>query len=202
MFLTRMALETDRLAQLVEELLELALLESGAAVRHEAIDAAEIVSRAVDRLRASADRRGVAVRLTGELTTAPVVGDALRLEQVLTNLLDNATKFTAPGGEVVLRFGVQADQVVISVSDNGAGIPADEVGRVFERFYKADRARSSSGTGLGLAIAKHTVEAHGGRIWVESAEGRGSTFFVALPSLPAKAEDGAGATPEPVARRP
>jgi two-component system phosphate regulon sensor histidine kinase PhoR len=113
--------------------------------------------------------------------------DRSRLEQVLVNLIHNAVKFTKPGGEVALLaeavdggapFG---DVIRFAVRDNGSGIPADDVSRIFERFYKSDRSRASGGTGLGLSIARHIVEAHGGRIWAESIEGRGSTFYFIIP---------------------
>jgi two-component system, OmpR family, phosphate regulon sensor histidine kinase PhoR len=185
LFLTRMLLETDRLAQLVEELLELALLESGAAkLEREPFDVAEIIPRATERLHAHAFQHGVDLIVQACPTPALIIGDALRLERVLINLVDNAVKFTAPGGRVIIACDVRNDQVVVSVNDTGAGIPAQDVGRVFERFYKADRARASAGTGLGLAIAKHTVEAHNGRIWVESVEGAGSTFSFSIPEAP------------------
>jgi two-component system phosphate regulon sensor histidine kinase PhoR len=110
-----------------------------------------------------------------------IQADAPRLEQVLVNLIHNAVKFTRPGGEVVLSAEAGGNFVRFSVRDTGAGIPADDLERIFERFYKADRARSGGGTGLGLSIARHIVEAHGGKIRVESREGRGSTFYFTIP---------------------
>ncbi len=186
LFLARMLVEADRLALLVEELLELALLESGAAkLAQQPFNVATVVQRAAERLQANADHRGIMLLVQPCPEEAMVIGDALRLERVLVNLLDNAVKFTPPGGHIRLGCEARAGQALIAVADTGAGIPARDRARVFERFYKADRARASSGIGLGLAIAKHTVEAHGGRIWLESAEGGGSTFFVSLPLAPA-----------------
>jgi two-component system phosphate regulon sensor histidine kinase PhoR len=105
-----------------------------------------------------------------------------RLEQVLVNLIHNALKFTRPGGEVTLTASPQPGSFIcFLVHDTGVGIPADDLSRIFERFYKIDRARSSGGTGLGLSISRHLVEAHGGKIWAESLEGRGSTFFFTIP---------------------
>jgi two-component system phosphate regulon sensor histidine kinase PhoR len=104
-----------------------------------------------------------------------------RLEQVLVNLIHNALKFTHPGGEVVLSVQTEKEVVRFAVRDTGVGIPVDDLERIFERFYKADRARSGGGTGLGLSIARHIVEAHGGSIWAESEEGRGSTFYFTIP---------------------
>jgi two-component system phosphate regulon sensor histidine kinase PhoR len=110
-----------------------------------------------------------------------VLADPARLEQVIVNLLHNAIKFTESGGEVRIRGEHQADKILFSVQDNGIGIPREDLSRIFERFYKADRARSSGGTGLGLAIARHTVEAHAGSIWATSIEGQGSTFYFTIP---------------------
>ena len=100
---------------------------------------------------------------------------------MLVNLIHNAVKFTPPGGEVALAAQTEAEFVRFSVRDTGVGIPADDLERIFERFFKADRARSGGGTGLGLSISRHLVEAHGGRIWAESTEGQGSTFYFTIP---------------------
>ena len=117
-----------------------------------------------------------------------VSADAERMQRVITNLMHNAIKFTPEHGsiQVAARLNNQATsqaEVILSVKDNGIGIAADDLPRIFERFYKSDRARTRgrSGTGLGLAIARHLVEAHGGRIWAKSKEGKGSTFFFTLP---------------------
>jgi two-component system phosphate regulon sensor histidine kinase PhoR len=107
--------------------------------------------------------------------------DSQRLEQVLVNLIHNAVKFTRPGGEVVLSAEPIDGSVRFAVQDSGIGIPAEEVSRIFERFYRVDKSRTGSGTGLGLSIAKHIVEAHGGKIWAESIEGQGSVFFFSIP---------------------
>jgi two-component system phosphate regulon sensor histidine kinase PhoR len=110
-----------------------------------------------------------------------VLADAERVRQVVTNLVHNAIKFTPPGGSVALSAEQAGREVVIAVRDSGVGVPAQDLSRIFERFYKADRARSGGGSGLGLAIARHIVQAHGGRIWAESVEGQGSTFYFSLP---------------------
>jgi two-component system phosphate regulon sensor histidine kinase PhoR len=107
--------------------------------------------------------------------------DSQRLEQVLVNLIHNAVKFTKPGGEVILEAVAVTSEVRFAVQDTGIGIPADDVPRIFERFYRVDKSRTGSGTGLGLSIAKHILEAHKGRIWAESVEGRGSTFYFTIP---------------------
>jgi two-component system phosphate regulon sensor histidine kinase PhoR len=110
-----------------------------------------------------------------------VVGDENRIEQVLVNVVHNAVKFTPRNGEITISVGIEGDYLMISVSDTGIGIPADDLPRIFERFYKVDKARSGGGTGLGLAIAKHIIQAHGGNIWAESKEGEGSIFNFTLP---------------------
>jgi two-component system phosphate regulon sensor histidine kinase PhoR len=93
------------------------------------------------------------------------------------NLIHNAIKFTRPGGEIALGAESGVGAIRFAVRDNGVGIPAESLPRIFERFYRADRSRTGSGTGLGLSISKHIIEAHGGRIWVESEEGKGSVFY-------------------------
>jgi two-component system phosphate regulon sensor histidine kinase PhoR len=114
-----------------------------------------------------------------------VRGDGARLGQVVVNLVHNAVKFSPDGGDVIVRVAVVDGEVVTAVEDHGVGIPRAAQGRVFERFYKVDRARqrgeTGGGTGLGLSIARHVIEQHGGRIWVTSEEGVGSTFSFALP---------------------
>ena len=132
---------------------------------------------------AQADRAGLRLQVEVAGGLPQVRADAARLEQVLVNLVHNAIKFTPPGSEVSLTAAAEGTFVRFSVHDTGAGIPEEELGRIFERFYKADRARSGGGTGLGLSIARHIVEAHGGRIWAESEEGRGSTFHFTIPVL-------------------
>jgi two-component system phosphate regulon sensor histidine kinase PhoR len=181
-FLEKMNVETDRLVQMVNELSELSRIESGeASVKTEPIDIGEVATRVVERLEAQADRAGLSVarHIPSELPKA--LADKEKVEQVLVSLLHNAIKFTPSGGGINLSAEVQGDNVLISVVDTGVGIPADDLPRIFERFYKADKARAGGGTGLGLAIGKHIVEAHGGKIWAESIEGKGSTFTFTLP---------------------
>jgi len=183
-FLERMETEVDALTQMVQELLELSRIESGQApLRLKPTSVADVVLSPVERLRAQAERASLRLIVHLPADLPPVLADAERVKQVITNVVHNAIKFTPAGGQVTLSAEPVGDEVIISVRDTGVGIPADELPRIFERFYKADRARSGGGTGLGLAIAKHIVQAHGGRIWVESVEGKGSTFYVALPAL-------------------
>jgi two-component system, OmpR family, phosphate regulon sensor histidine kinase PhoR len=181
----KIEVETDHLVQMVEELLDLSRIESGGPlVMLDEVDLGRLAVASVERLRLFAERQRVELRAEAPGGLPPVRGAEDRLGQVLVNLLHNAVKFSPDGGEVVVRVRPVAKEVVVSVEDHGIGIPRADQARIFERFYKADKARRrGGGTGLGLAIARHVVEAHGGRIWVKSVEGRGSTFSFALPIL-------------------
>jgi two-component system phosphate regulon sensor histidine kinase PhoR len=175
--------ETGHIVQMVNELLDLSRIESGGAVVHlDDVDLAAIATTSTERLRLFAERQGVDLAVDVPDEVPPVRGDEPRLGQVFVNLLHNAVKFSPDGGRVTVRVTVVNGEVVASVEDEGVGIPRVALARVFERFYKVDRARvRGGGTGLGLSIARHVVEQHGGRIWVESEEGSGSTFSFALP---------------------
>lgn len=184
-FLSQMETEVDALSQMVSELLELARIESGRVpLQLQEVDPADLIARAVERLRLQAERSGLQVNISEE-QLPKILADPARLEQVLVNLLHNAIKFTPSGGQITLKAEPYsangADFIQFSVQDTGIGIPAADLTRIFERFYKSDRARASGGTGLGLAIARHLVDAHGGKIWVESQETHGSTFYFTVP---------------------
>jgi two-component system phosphate regulon sensor histidine kinase PhoR len=181
-FLGRIETEVEALTQMAQELLDLTRIESGQVpLDLKSAAPGKLLASAADRMRAQAERTGLTLTVESAMDLPEVRADAARLEQVLVNLVHNALKFTAPGGKVILSAGAQGGFVRFAVRDTGVGIPEEELERVFERFYKADRARSSGGTGLGLSIARHIVEAHGGRIWAESAEGRGSMFYFSIP---------------------
>lgn len=181
-FLGQIEDQVDTLVQMVEELLELTRLESGRApLRFATTSVADIVLPAVERLRPQADRAQLTLHLEVPNDLPPVWADAERARQMIINLVHNAIKFTPAGGWVRVSAVRQGSMVAISVADNGIGIPADDLPRIFERFYKSDRARSGGGTGLGLAIVRHIVQAHGGQVSVQSREGEGSTFTVTLP---------------------
>lgn len=181
-FLQRMQVEVDSLAQMVQELLELSRIESGQVpIRAAVVPAAAVVQGPVDRLAPQAERAGLTLDVELPDGAARVLADLERMSQVVTNIVHNAIKFTPSGGRVTVRARQTATEMVYSVADTGPGIAAADLSRIFERFYKADRARAGGGTGLGLAIAKHIVQAHGGRIWAESRLGDGSTFYFTLP---------------------
>lgn len=183
-FLERMDMEVDALAQMVSELLELARIESGKVLLHfKPATPADMVNPAFDRMQLQAERAGVRIELDCPADLPHVLADPPRMLQVLVNLLHNAIKFTPPGGKITLRVRAEGEQVIFGVIDTGVGIPQEDLSRIFERFFKSDRARTGGGTGLGLAIAKHLVEAHGGRIWADSVETRGSSFYFSLPAF-------------------
>ncbi len=192
----KIEIETGHLVQMVNELLDLTRIESGGPMLLlDDVDMGRLAVASVERLRLFADRQGVTLGSDVPAAVPAVRGDEDRLGQVIVNLVHNAVKFSPAGRTVTVRVSVVDATVVTAVEDHGIGIPKASIGRVFERFYKVDRARvrSGGGTGLGLSIARHVVEQHGGRIWVESKDGVGSTFFFALPITAVADADAAGA---------
>jgi two-component system phosphate regulon sensor histidine kinase PhoR len=192
-FLGQIEGELDRLTQLVRELLELSRIESGQVqLQRTSVDVPQLLQAAAARLRAQAERAGVDLKVDVAGPLSAAYADRERVEQVLVNLLHNAIKFTGPGGSVTLSAQPEERDIRVVVRDTGVGIPPDDLPRIFERFYKVDKARAAGreregGMGLGLAIAKHLVQAHGGRIWAESVYGQGSTFNFTLPTTEAPA---------------
>jgi two-component system, OmpR family, phosphate regulon sensor histidine kinase PhoR len=181
-FLERVVDEVDRLNELIEELLDLGRLESGRMVLRKAeIDVPSLIQRALERVRHQADEAGIRIVLDIPADLPQIYADIARTAQVLVNLMGNAIKYSQAHSEVLIEARESEEGVRISVRDVGVGILPEDLGRIFERFYKADRARHSGGSGLGLAIAKHIVQEHGGRLLAESEFGKGSTFTVILP---------------------
>ncbi len=181
-FLQRMETEIDNLTQMVHELLELSKIESNRVpINLRPTPLCDLLQPAVDRMQAQAERAGLTLNLVCADGEHYVRADAERMTQVLINLIHNAIKFTPPGGKVTVSAVLEGSSAVIGVRDTGVGIPAEDLPRIFERFYKADRSRSGGGTGLGLSIARHLVESHGGKIWAESELNQGSSFFFTLP---------------------
>jgi two-component system, OmpR family, phosphate regulon sensor histidine kinase PhoR len=181
--LAKINAEVDVLSQLARELLDLALIESGQMpLKLAPTDLHDLAQTQVERFSPQAQQKG----LTLVMDIAPgtlALADGEMVGRALSNLLHNACKFTPSGGQVSLTALCEGDNVIVSVADTGPGIPPSELNRIFERFYKVDRARGQSGTGLGLAIARHIVEGHGGRIWAESVPGHGATFCFSLPAV-------------------
>lgn len=183
-FLQRMETEIDTLTQMVRELLELSRIESGKVpLQRKPVDVSGLMEMAAERMRLQAERAELTLTVEHNQELPQVMADGERIEQVLFNLLHNAIKFTPPGGSITLKATRDGEHVVIAVKDTGVGISDEDQTRIFERFYKADRARSGGGTGLGLSIARHMVESHGGKIWLESQTGKGSTFYFSLPVI-------------------
>jgi two-component system phosphate regulon sensor histidine kinase PhoR len=172
--------QAQRMRELIDDLTDLSSIESGSiALARETVDLRTLAAETADELRATARSRDVAIRLESPDGIA-VEGDRRRLGQILRNLLDNAVKFSPPGGTVRIAVGQMDDRPSIVVEDEGPGIPAAEQDRIFQRFYQVDRSRSKvrPGTGLGLAIVKHLAQLHGAEVTVTSEPGSGSAFRV------------------------
>jgi len=181
-FLVRIDDEVERLTQIVAELTELSRIETGQAeLKLEPVNLNLLIDEVIARLSPQVERQQLIIdkKLAADLPS--VQADKERIRQTIINLIHNAIKFTDPDGKITVATRVRSGSVVVDISDTGIGISRGDLPHVFERFYKGDKARSGGGTGMGLAIAKHVVEAHGGSIWVQSEEGRGSTFSFSLP---------------------
>jgi two-component system phosphate regulon sensor histidine kinase PhoR len=180
-----------RLQAIVSDLLDLSAIEAeGERMATEPVRLDAPLRTAAGALAGAAEGKGVRLELPPPGRALWVRGSAQRLEQVFTNLLENAIKYTPSGGLVTAHLRESPREVGVDVEDSGVGIPAAALPRIFERFYRVDRSRSREmgGTGLGLAIVKHVVRAHGGQVAVRSEEGRGSTFSVTLPRIPGPGE--------------
>src|SRR6266581_660852 len=177
---------TTRLVELTEDLLDVTRLQAGRLTLFvEPTDLVALVQRVVTRLQMTTDRHTLSVSTEVKHLIAPV--DPRRIEQVLSNLIGNAIKYSPEGGpiEISMREDVGVETAFISIRDAGIGIPAHQQTLIFGRFARADNARAYGlgGTGLGLYLCRELIERHGGRIWFESAEGQGSTFFITLPLI-------------------
>jgi two-component system, OmpR family, sensor histidine kinase SenX3 len=177
--------ESHRVARIVDDLLELSVLEGGAAKRQNEEVVSHIVADAIERVRMLAETRNITIttNLVDENLVVPC--DRRQLVSAVSHLVENATKYSEVGGTVAIAAEREGDDIAIRVTDAGVGIPAKEIGRIFERFYRVDPARSrhTGGTGLGLAIVRHVASNHDGQVTVESTEGVGSTFRLRLPCL-------------------
>ncbi|HET7144201.1 MAG TPA: ATP-binding protein [Anaerolineales bacterium] len=181
-FLSRISTEVDALTQMAQELLDLSRIESGQVELILApLSPKALLTSAAERMKMQTERAGLKISIKCEDDLPTVSADKARLEQVLVNIIHNAVKFTKPGGEIGLEAVSVSGGNRFAVRDSGVGIPAESLARIFERFYRVDRSRTGSGTGLGLSISKHIIEAHGGKIWAESEEGKGSVFYFVIP---------------------
>ncbi len=170
------------LQRLVDDLLDLARFETGRyRLERQPVDLRGLLDQRIRELGLLSAIHRVRLEVAGDLP--PVMADPARVEQVVNNLVGNAIRYSPGGGEVRVRLDRDGGEARVSVADSGVGIPADRLDRIFEKFYRVDNelTRQVRGTGLGLSICRELVEAHGGRIWVESTPGRGSTFFFTLP---------------------
>lgn len=176
--------QADHLAKLINDLLDLARIEANKMeLRPVPLNLQEIISQIIETLRPLWEAKGLSVGFEALPSLPPALADPGAVRQILSNLLDNAIKFTPQDGQIAVRTSIQADHLLIEVKDSGIGISSSDLPRIFERFYRADaaRPRSPESTGLGLAIVKHLVLAQGGQVWAESELGKGSSFYFTLP---------------------
>ncbi len=181
--------EAERAGRLIEDLLDLSRIEAGGVVVEARVDLLSVVATATERVVALAAQRDVRVTVIAPDTVVTVLGDERQLVSALVNLVDNAVKYSERGSVVEVDVATEKRWVVVAVRDQGIGIPAKDLERIFERFYRVDRARSreTGGTGLGLAIVRHVAGNHAGECRVESREGEGSRFTLVLPAGPGAA---------------
>ncbi|MDR0445611.1 MAG: cell wall metabolism sensor histidine kinase WalK [Oscillospiraceae bacterium] len=175
--------ESDRMTKIVSDLLSLSRLDSGGGLKIEQFSLERSVREVYTAIAIAAERRGQSVELDLQFGMPDIMGDRARIEQVLMNIMTNAVKYTPEGGAVRVSCGASGRFAWVKISDTGVGIPPEDLPRVFDRFYRVDKARSreSGGTGLGLSIAKEITELHGGEITLKSVYGSGSTFTITLP---------------------
>jgi signal transduction histidine kinase len=184
------------MSELIDDLLDLGRIEAGVGLEREPCHLGAILVEAVESLRVRSTAKGLTLRLEPAAGGVLVAGDAALLRQAVTNLVDNAIKYTPSGGTVTVGLLVRDGQAVVRVADTGIGIAPEDQVRLFEKFYRVKRRDTVDirGTGLGLAIVKSIVERHGGKVWVDSARDRGSTFYIVLPV--AKPEPSRGEVPQ------
>lgn len=178
-----MVAESHRVARIIDDLLELATIEFRGEVNESEVSIGAIVGESISRVQPKAGSLGITIRRDGEVGDLRVIGDERQLVSALSNLVENAVKYSERGDTVTVRVSETANDISISVEDEGMGISPEHVDRVFERFYRVDQARSrqTGGTGLGLAIVRHVVTNHGGEVMLSSVEGEGSVFTLRLP---------------------
>jgi signal transduction histidine kinase len=187
--------ESDRVIAMLNTLMDISEAETGTmALRREPTNLADLVRQSVDLYEDLAEQRGLTIEWASDDELIISV-DRNRMRQVVANLLDNAVKYTAPGGAIRIDAHRRGPDAVLSLSDTGAGIPADELPRIWDRLYRGDKSRSERGLGLGLSLVKAIVEAHGGRVAVTSKPGSGSRFDLTLPAAPAVAQEALVAGP-------
>ena len=181
----RMIIESERMARTIDDLLELSRIEMGGEMLSAPVDLNDVISEAIDRAQPLASRQGVAIEFEKSVKDSIIKGDHFQLVSAVSNLVDNAVKYSDQGDRVTVTLTSDDGIVEVQVIDQGIGIPMASLERIFERFYRVDRARSrgTGGTGLGLSIVRHVVTNHGGEVNVRSREGEGSTFILRFPSI-------------------
>ena len=181
----RMVIEAQRMSRTIDDLLELSRIELGGEMLTTDIDMADVAAEAIERVSPIAMRKSVPLLLKAEKNVAIVSGDFFQLVSALANLVENAVKYSDQTHQVDIRIVTSDTTVSVEVEDRGIGIPADSIDRIFERFYRVDRARNraTGGTGLGLSIVRHVATNHGGEVNVRSREGEGSTFILQIPRV-------------------
>jgi two-component system sensor histidine kinase SenX3 len=179
----RLVKEAERLGRIVDDLLDLSLIEIQESPNREPIPVAVLLAEAVDRMEPAAAAAGIGLRVDNATSEATLRCDRRQVVSALTNLLDNAVKYSEGSSTIDVEARLDGDRIVFEVRDHGIGIPRGDLERIFERFYRVDQARSreTGGTGLGLAIVRHVAHAHGGDVTVSSVEGQGSTFRIGFP---------------------
>ncbi|GIN56784.1 two-component system histidine kinase PnpS [Lederbergia ruris] len=183
-FLSIIYRESERLHRLISELLYLSRIEQHhIPLKLEQMNMTEAVLNMANTIQKEAKKKKLTLILPEQMNDIWIEGEKDRIHQIVLNLLSNAIAYTSEGGKIIVKLWEEADQVKLSISDTGIGIPSTELPRIFERFYRVEKARSrrSGGTGLGLAIVKHLTESHNGKIEVKSEEGKGTTFIITLP---------------------
>ena len=189
-FYTIIDTECDRLTRLISDLLNVSRIEAGRALdlNPKRVTLPPLVEKVTAVQRSYTHRHTLVCDVAGDLPT--IVADEDKVEQILTNLTNNAIKYSPDGGEITVKMGFENEEILCSVSDQGMGIPKDHLPKIFDRFHRVDNrdTREVGGTGIGLYLVKHLVEAHGGRIWVESEVGKGSSFIFTLPKCPPQFE--------------
>jgi PAS domain S-box-containing protein len=195
-------MECDRLTRLISDLLNVSRIEAGRALdlNPKPVDVPKVIDKVISVQKSYTDKHTFKVDIGDDVPI--IVADEDKVDQMLTNLTNNAIKYSPQGGEITISAHREGEGVLCSVADNGMGIPPDHLPKVFERFHRVDNrdTRQVGGTGIGLYLVKHLVEAHGGKIWVESEVGKGATFSFILPDKPPEKEEDAKPQPAPAAQ--
>jgi two-component system NtrC family sensor kinase len=182
-FIRRIELSVQNITALINDLLDLGRIEAGFDVHKEIVPLRTLVYYTIDSLRGRLEEKALRLEVDVSEELPPILGNPIRMRQMLTNLIGNALKYTQAGGEICISARSQGGQIILQISDNGPGIPLADQPYIFDKFYRASNVGGESGTGLGLAIVKSIVENHQGRIWVDSTPGHGSKFTIVMPAV-------------------